>query len=313
MLLAPLLFADVAGNDAWLRVALDASHAPIFAGVAWLLGVLLRRPASPPGTERSSDAGRYAMVFGIALALGAAIEWIQSLVDDNRPASLFDLGTDAAGAVVGLAVLALSENRRGREPGAAVGRATWTLVGAALLALVFVCWRPAEAGHAYLHRARQFPVLAAFARPIDLYFVDTQGRTAGIVDLPAPWASRVGERALRVRYDAARGPALQVSEPSADWRGYDTLALDVTNPGDRPLSLVLRVLDADHDWSREDRLNLPLTIPPSARRTVRVALEAVRTAPANRPMDLSHIANVMIYGSGGGGEGELYVSRLWLE
>jgi hypothetical protein len=134
-----------------------------------------------------------------------------------------------------------------------------------------------------------------------------------IVELPAPWSRRSGEGALRLGYDAQHAPAVQVAEPSPDWRGYAVVAADVTNPTGIELRLMLRIHDVAHDWTHEDRFNLPLVIAPHSRAIVRVSLAEVEAAPAQRPMDMARIANVMLFGQAGGGAGELYVSRIWLE
>ena len=303
-LLSLQLFVQVDRNEAWLRVALDGSHVPIFAVVAVLVCVMLRRVDRP-----GPDGRRYLFAFMLAFAAGVAIEYVQS--HTGRPASLFDVGSNAAGAAIGLSLLALYEGARRRVR---LNRAVrWMLFGAGIAGLLFAAWRPLEAARAYLHRATGFPALVAFGGPLDLYFVATEGLTAEIVDLPEPWAQRPGERALRIRHGVDRAPAVQVKEPSPDWRGYRTLAVDVTNAGDDEVQLVLRVLDEAHDWSHEDRFNQSFVVPARTRSTVRFPLDAIGAAPAERPMDLSRIANVMIFGPGPAVPGEFYVSRLWLE
>ena len=310
-LLALLLFVDIGGDTAWRRVALDAAHGPIFAAVAALIAALLPATSARRVAGPWPDARRYLVAFGIAVVLGAAVEALQSL--DDRPGSLFDLGTDAAGAAIGLGLLALLERARRAPPRPAPGPTAWALLVVALAGLAFVSWRPIEAGRAYLHRARQFPVLAAFNAPSDLYFTHTHGVSMELAALPVRWARRPGERALRLRYEANAPPLVKVEEPFPDWRGYSALVLDLTNPTDRDLRMTLRISDAEHDWSPEDRLNLPLVLPSATRSTVRVAIEAVRTAPASRRADLSRIVDLALFGSGGAGEGELFVSRVWLE
>jgi len=118
---------------------------------------------------------------------------------------------------------------------------------------------------------------------------------------------------LRIRHGANRAPAVQVKEPSPDRHRYRTLAMDVNNAADAEMRLVLRALDEAHDWSHEDRFNQTFVVPARTRRTVRFPLDAIGAAPAERPMDLSRIANVMIFGPGPAVPGEFYVSRLWLE
>jgi hypothetical protein len=49
------------------------------------------------------------------------------------------------------------------------------------------------------------------------------------------------------------------------------------------------------------------------RTTVRVALEAIQSAPARRRMDLARIDNVMVFGRPPAASGVLYVSRIGLE
>jgi hypothetical protein len=133
----------------------------------------------------------------------------------------------------------------------------------ALAGIVFIAWAPLKAARAYAQRAADFPTIAEFRGPSDLTFVTTGGAAVDIVELPAPWSRRSGERALRLEYDAQHAPAVQVVEPSPDWRGYAVVAADVTNPTGTELRLTFRIHDAAHDWTHEDRLNLPLVIAPA--------------------------------------------------
>jgi hypothetical protein len=178
---------------------------------------------------------------------------------------------------------------------------------------VFVLWQPIQVAKAYAQRAAAFPVIADFSSPRGLDFVTADGLGAAIADIPARWAQRPGERALEIRYDPEHAPAVQVVEPQGDWRAFSYVAVDLTNAGPADVSLVLRIHDAVHDWSHEDRFNLPLIIPSQTRSTVRVALPVVEEAPASRRMDMARIANVMVFGQPPAAPGSLFVSRIWLE
>jgi len=303
-LLSLLLFVRLPGQGLWYQVSLNASHGPIFAAAAVLL-LLMHGPA------RRAGAMAYVSTFFVAVGLGILIEVLQTM--GNRPGQPFDVMTDAAGAAAGLGLWAFIEQRRGRSASPTGEVASWWPLAIALAGITFVAWPPLQAARAYAHRAAEFPSLVRFQSPLDLVFVTTDGVGVAIVDLPTPWARQAGERALRLGYDAQHPPAVQLVEPSPDWRGFSVLAADLTNPGDADVQLTFRVLDADHDWSHEDRLNLPLVLPPRTRTTVRVALAEVADAPAARSMDLSQIANVMLFGRPAAQPGEIYVSRLWLE
>ena len=95
------------------------------------------------------------------------------------------------------------------------------------------------------------------------------------LELPAAFARSAHDTALRLAYAPGSQPGLQLFEPASDWRGYHAVLLDVTNPGDRPLPLVLRIADATTNWATWDRLNRALTVPARSRITVRVPMAEV--------------------------------------
>ena len=310
-LLSLLLFIRIPSGNEWLRVSLDASHGPIFAVVAMLVASLLARRRGSAHADTWPDWPLYMLALAISIALGTLIEFLQGL--EGRPPSFFDVMTDTAGALAGLSVRALATRPAAGEPRTGVGQSSWPVIALGLVGLAFVLWRPMHVAAAYAHRAAAFPAIADFSSARGLDFVTTDGAGAAIANIPAPWAHESDERALEIRYDPQHPPAVQVVEPSGDWRAYSVMAIDLTNAGPGELALVLRILDATHDWSHEDRFNLPLVIAPRSRTTVRVALPAVEAAPATRRMDMARIANVMIFGQPPAAPGVLYVSRLWLE
>ena len=310
-LLSLLLFIRIRSGSEWMRVSLDASHGPIFAVVSVLVAALLARRRGSTSASTWPDWPLYLKALAICIALGGLIEFIQGF--EGRPPSFFDVMTDTAGAMAGLAAWALVTRPAPGAPRAAAGRNPWPVVALGLAGLAFVLWRPLHVAIAYAHRAAAFPAIADFSSVRGLDFATTGGVGAAIAEIPAPWAHRPGERALGIRYDTQHPPAVQVVEPQGDWRAYSVVAVDLTNTGDGELALVLRILDTTHDWSHEDRFNLPLVIPPRSRSTVRVALSAVEAAPATRRMDMARIANVMLYGRPPAAPGALYVSRIWLE
>ena len=310
-LLSLLLFIRIPSGNEWMRVSLDASHGPIFAVVAMLVASLLAGRRGSAHANAWPDWPLYMTALAICVALGALIEFLQGF--EGRPPSFFDVMTDTAGAMVGLAVWTLATRPATGEPHAALGQNPWPVIALGLAGFAFVLWRPMHVAIAYAHRAAAFPTIADFSSAHGLDFVTTGGVGAACADIPAPWAHGPGERALEIRYDPQHPPAVQVVEPQGDWRAFSVIAVDLTNAGPSELSLVLRILDATHDWSHEDRFNLPLVIPPQTRTTVRIALPAVEAAPATRRMDMARIGNVMLFGQPPATPGVLYVARVWLE
>ena len=177
-LLSLLRIATVPGKGLWHTVLLDASHGPIFAAVAVLLLGLW------PPTLRSSLAAQATAFLG-AVALGGLIEVLQTL--GHRPGSWSDLMTDAIGAATGLALWHLLRSRGTTQSStmrAALPR--WPL--AVLLAgVTAMAWPPLQAAKAYAWRAAEFPTIADFRGRRVAEFVECEGESAEIVELPGPW------------------------------------------------------------------------------------------------------------------------------
>ena len=315
-LVAAVELLSVPGRQMWARTLQDAAHGPVFAIIAVVLALMQRPPSGAPmrwlALSRRAWSG--------AVAIGALTELVQVFLP-GRTASLADVMRDAAGAALGLALLAIVDHRRSPDamptvrPAAnhAIQVRRWGYA-AALIALIVLAWAPLECVVAYGRRAANFPTLAEGTHPGDLYFLSGHHAEVDRAPLPAPFRRAEDGSALRVSYEGPRRLRFEIFEPMPDWRGYDVLAIDLTNPGAQPLPLVLKVQDAEHNLQTDDRLNLGLVVPAATRTTVRVALSVVASAPKSRRMDLSRMANVALYTPTHPTEpGVFYVSRIWLE
>ncbi len=301
-LLAAVLFLSVPGGELWRKVLQDAAHGPVFAVVAVVLALM-----RPPEGPHSARPWRVLWQSGVlAVLFGAAAEVVQHFMPD-REMSLLDVLHDAAGATFGLSLLFLFE--RGVRP----LRAGAVAIVLAIVALVVLARDPVTCAVAYAGRAAQFPVLLQARGAGSLYFLRGDQAEVRTVELPAAFARGAHETALQVAYAPGSQPGLQLFEPAGDWRGYHAVLLDVTNPGDRPLPLILRIADVATDWATWDRLNHALTVPARSRITVRVPMAEVGAAPRDRPMDLARIADVMVFAPRPAPGTEFFVSRLWLE
>ena len=305
-LLATVLFVALPDRLLWQRVLEDAGHAPVFAGVALAVYSLL------PNRGLEDIPARCWRAFGLAVAFGVGTELGQKFLP-NHDASVLDAVHDAAGAAFALALLAGWHGRRDSPVPFDRARSAWLLV-VVLASCLIAAWEPLQCARAYGQRHAAFPVIAPVGAVADAAFIGARHATIEHAVLPGRWAGSGVERAaLKLTFDPGSRPALEIREPPPDWRGHDALAVDVTNPGDQPVAMILRVLDAHHDWSSEDRLNLPVVIDARTRVTVRVSLDALAHAPAHRLMDLSSIANVMLFARAPVAGDALYVSSVRLE
>jgi VanZ family protein len=273
----------------------NAAHAPVFGALAIAIFCLLRR------FSVLAQWHRFLAAFVFAIAMGGAIEVIQPLF--GRGAELGDWLNDALGAGAGLALVAHQASKR---------RA---FLAVALGLLVPIAWPVVDAARAYASRADNFPVLFGDATHSDRYFTSTRGVETAHSTLPEQWARAGDPESLRVRVVGRKWPGVTLSEPQPDWRQYSRLMIDLTNPETRPLALTLRVHDFAHNNLAADRFNINLELPGSRRQTVIVPLEEIEMAPADRRMDLSRIAGLIIFGAGDPASigRHYYITRLWLE
>lgn len=303
LLVASIVFFGVPGSTAWLRVIQDFMHGPVFALLAVLIAFALRQRW--PAGHRPGPA-HYALALLLTLMLGVFSEFAQEWYNPARLFSVGDVGRDLLGGIVGLSLLALRDRRRfgGRLVSPAV-------LGAA--AALMLAAPPLQAAAAYALRAWNFPELAQFRFPLDLYFLEPRGSSIRRLPLPDSWAGGQRVPALAVRLEREQWPGVALVEPAPDWRGYSELVLDLVNPGERAMELSLRILDRDHDWRFEDRYNGRLSLPARSRQIYRIPLEEIASAPDRRRMDLAQIADLLLFRTAGAESGEFYLARMALE
>jgi len=164
---------------------------------------------------------------------------------------------------------------------------------------------------AYAHRDLHYPTLLEACSSLDRYFLSGGGANIEVVPSTGPTTSRCGS-ALRVEFGAPQYAGIGIDEPYPDWRSAHTLVLDLRNPGDSDLSLVLRVHDRAHNYQFEDRFNREFTLHARERLEIAIPIAEIEHAPARRLMDLSQIAGLIVFRYRGTMVGSFEVERILL-
>ena len=298
ILILPALavMASLPAHSIMFRVLNNAVHAPVFGAFAIVILLLLLR------YTRWSDARTYVTALILTIFAGVLIELIQPAFGRDR--ELADVGTDALGAICGLAIVALLKSKSRR-------------LAALVLAIgmTVVAWPVVEAALAYRERQSQAPAILEITSRFDWYFIWTSGIRVSATLLPEPWRRDEDPESVRLQFSQSRSRVLAHAEPLPDWRGYARLMVDLTNPDAKPLGLTLRVHDRMHDNQATDRFNRHFTVAGAGRIVLATPLSEIARAPANRRMELSRIAGVMLFAGGDAGlaDREFYVTRIWLE
>jgi hypothetical protein len=269
---AALLFTPLSMSTTLAGATIEnAGHTPLFTVGTLCILVVLRYDYSVTGWRL------YLFAFLLGTGGGLLSEAIQAPL--HRDASWEDAIADAVGALLALGMYAfVDEWSRPRR---------WWRAGAlaVMAACVFVYLMPiVSVTRAYLYRNGQFPAIAQFTSPLELYWLYSYGVNREIRD-----------GGLEVSFEASEFPGFTFYEPMPDWRGYQVMVIDVENLDDAPLFLGVRVNDVGRGLVYGDRFNRTTEVPPRARRAIEFSLEDVRHGPRNRLMDMAQISDVTVF------------------
>jgi len=226
---------------------------------------------------RAFDLPRqWLMISLICVVAGALIEFIQQFV--GRDASAADVYRDLVGVWLGLFW------------GQRANRRIWIMRSLALLLTLPSAWQIMQAANAHWQAQRNFPLLAGFEDRAELLRLGGQGQFS---------ADRhtQGQQSFKVTLDTVQYSGTGINKLLGDWRGYETLVMDIYIPDTEYLALVLRVSDFTHDRGDNDyydRFNRQLVLVPGWNQ-VRIAVKDIEQAPRARAMNLAEISHLGLF------------------
>lgn len=141
------------------------------------------------------------------------------------------------------------------------------------------------------HVSQLLPTLYDFRQPDPSPFWD------GVITPVTDHAINAHERALRISLSTARYSGVSLHNLPEDWRDYDRLIIDLYNPQDHPLPMVLRINDIEHDLGDNDyndRFNTRLPLAPGPNQ-FELDLDRVRAAPEGRSMNMQAIRRLILF------------------
>jgi hypothetical protein len=290
------LILGLPSRPAILGVLNDFAHGPVFALFAVVVALALR--------ERFALSGRvqFAVALAVAVCVSGLIEAIQPAL--GRDGSIQDWLTSCLGAAGGLAALAFARTTR-----------RWLPALVLAISIAAVCWPVLEAAFGYLERGRQAPALLELSGRSDMYFLSFGGVRVATSPLPKTWRRAGDPSSLRLKFTELPRRYVSHLEPLADWRPFQSLRVDATNPGSVPLVLTIRVHDSRHNNQASDRFNLRFRLSPASRQLLVIPLADVVRAPHGRRLDIGEIAGWTIFADHDADVAgrEVYLTRVWLE
>jgi hypothetical protein len=135
------------------------------------------------------------------------------------------------------------------------------------------------------------------------------GTELEIVTAPENWQNN--SQAAKLRFEKGRYPGISFSHIYGDWSDYTNLRIDVYSSHSGSLPIVLRIHDTLHNNDFDDRYNRQLLIQPGVNR-IDIDLNAVRTAPQTRPMQMDNIASMALFTVSPEAPLEIYLDNIHL-
>ena len=275
------------------RAFWNLGHIAYFALFAWLL-------LQWEGLRRQALWQQWLWVLLASLLIGGAIEVLQ--IGTRRSADVMDILRDLSGSLL---VLAFHPGLPGSGR-----RLRWGLRG---LVLALLLWESMPFGRAMIDTVfswRQFPVLADFSTPFET------DRWSGRARLKVV-ETEDGRPRLQMTLLPGDYSGASLKDFPGDWRGYDTLGIDLELPSNASLSLTLRVHDRQHEngphaYEYSDRFNRSFLLHPGHNR-LQIPLEQIRQAPAGRDMDMERIVDVTLFASSLKTPRVVIIQRLFLK
>jgi len=241
---------------------------------------------------KSWRSGLLLSVF--VLVVGILIEYIQSRI--GRDASWEDVLNNLAGVWICLVWL---------QP--VTGR-VWIARIAVLVLAMPALLRLFLHGAILIHATMKFPVLADFESALEMYEYGSN------VERTQAYRSH-GRYGIQLTLTAGGYTGISFRRPFADWSAYNTLRLDLYNPDESSLDMVIRVNDVTHDedgWKYDDRFNYHFRLQ-TGWNHLSIPVTTIRDGPADRLMDMSRISSIILFTSQLPGVRTVYLDYVRLE
>jgi hypothetical protein len=179
----------------------------------------------------------------------------------------------------------------------------WT--SAAVLTLVMQSLIPVAVS--YAGRSGAYPRVVDMTEAWQQRFIEPRNALLFVGMPPESWESRNQRTTAMILFEATPDAGVMVQEPYSDWRGYNTLQLQIYSLLDAPKQVELRVEDKRTERSRGDRTDLILDVAPGYN-LYEIPMGQIRSGPHGRDLRLNKIRRVGLFSPGSDAPFMLFLS-----
>lgn len=284
-----LLKFNLPGNTFFWREIHNFGHIPLFGIMAALI---LNLSFIFLQTIIQKRYLHYILAFCITVMLGVILEFIQ--ISGPRDADIGDIWRDIIGALIFLGIYLIYDSKM-TDLFSIMKKRVKTIVIIGLLILITLSILPAVIwGGAYLYRDWNFPTICGFESILENKFFRYQNAILEITTPPEGWLGIKSEHAGRLTFMPAKYPGLNIEEPYPDWTEYGVFCISIYSELENPVALYFRIDDLHYNQTWEDRFNYSFTVLPGYNQ-IDISIEEIRQGPVNRKMDMTAIANILLF------------------
>ncbi|MCA9051007.1 MAG: hypothetical protein KDA89_19865 [Planctomycetaceae bacterium] len=283
---AGLVFPFDLKGPLWAEV-FDLAHTPaFFFALLFTVGLMDPPAIGLPARFKPLVPLSWTRIPGIAavlLLIGGAGELIQPFV--GRSAGWGDFLANSIGLSAGLIWIAGCRLS---------GRSRKLMCGLAAGAVFLNCVPTVRQIASLIQQYREFPVLASFEDPLQRRSWLTHKSRLTFSD---EWAS-AGKYSGQVTLFRGQYPMCSLDWFPSDWSNHTNFKIDFFNPSDAEIRLVLKICDRRHlttSMEYSDRFHRDIILPPKEQFSLSVPIDEIRSAPADRELDLTQIAVLEIF------------------
>ena len=265
----------------------DLAHAPVFfVSLVCLIGFFDPSAVGLPKrlvTLISMTFGRVLAVTVALMLIGLVGEFLQRFAGRNP--SWADVAANSTGLIAGLLWIASVAEQ---------GIKRFFLRLGVVVALVAVSTPSALEAWASIQQIRNFPRLASFERTREL---GSWHRHRSSIQRSNDWSSD-GHYSAKVTLNPADYPGASMVWFEQDWTAFRTLKLDLHNPAETELHLVIKLYDQQHvanGFEFDDRFHRSVVLEPKSSANVTIDLVDVQSAPKSRQIHLDRMAAIDIF------------------
>jgi hypothetical protein len=287
-----LLLLNIEVHTNFARSILNWGHIPMM-GTLTLIGLpFFRSPEIVASlTKRHTVAAGYLFSAASVLMLGAAGEALQAFTD--REASIEDIGRNIFGIVSFLLLYATQDSTL--APNNPLRLHKFRLRLLVVASLLFSLWPSAHDLLQLRLQVARLPCIENFEEPLTHKLVSANGSAhIAIIAAPPAWhQNKSAACAITLPPQQLYG-GIMIEQLPRGWHPYSQLCFETFLPTADSLTLYLRLHDIHHNNQNSDRFLCALTIVPGAQKHC-INLDTVASAPQTRPMDLQHMATLILF------------------